>query len=107
MLIHQQNKLADAFPVFHVTQLSKRVTFSLQCMGPSMEPTLKSGEILISEHISSKQKKFVNGDIVIVRSPKNPHMHLCKRIVGTPGDKIKNSKLEWNDNIVPRGHGEF
>jgi len=74
-------------------------------MGPSMEPTLKSGEILISEHISSKRNKFLNGDIVIIKSPRNPHMHLCKRIVGTPGDKIKNSGLE--DNVVPRGHGEF
>jgi inner membrane protease subunit 1 len=67
-----------------------------------MEPTIYSDDIIISEHITSKLSKYERGDVVILRSPSNPQMFICKRIIGVPGDKIKINSLQHN--IVPRGH---
>lgn len=53
-----------------------------------MEPTLHSHNILITERLTPRFKKFERGDIIIAKSPTNPTQHICKRIIGLPGDKI-------------------
>lgn len=67
-----------------------------------MEPTIFSNDIIVSEHITSKLSKYERGDVVILRSPTDPNMFICKRIIGIPGDKIKVNYIQ--NNIVPRGH---
>lgn len=39
---------------------------------------------------------------MILRSPSDPKMFICKRIIGMPGDKVKVNL--FNNEIVPRGY---
>lgn len=78
-------------------------SYFLQCSGPSMEPTLESNNILITEHISPRLNRLRRGDIVIAKSPSNPKQNICKRITGLPGDKVK-GYFPKRSQVVPRGH---
>ncbi|KAJ9581991.1 hypothetical protein L9F63_003681 [Diploptera punctata] len=71
------------------------------CTGPSMEPTLFSNDILLTEHITPRFESIKKGDIVIAKSPSNPRMNVCKRVTGMPGDKVI---LGFSTHVVPRGH---
>ncbi|GFV88593.1 mitochondrial inner membrane protease subunit 1 [Trichonephila clavipes] len=71
------------------------------CQGPSMEPTLYSNDIMITEHISILRRNINKGDIIICRSPSNPKEFICKRVKGVPGDKIRKG---FSSTVVPRGH---
>ncbi|XP_005190017.1 mitochondrial inner membrane protease subunit 1 isoform X1 [Musca domestica] len=91
------------------------------CNGPSMEPTLFSNNILLTERITTRFYKPNRGDIVIAVSPTNPDQYICKRVIGLPGDKIITEKLTenkedetlsktvdkytptFNDEYVPKG----
>lgn len=53
-----------------------------------MEPTLNSDNILVTERISPRTHNLKRGDVVIAKSPINPKQHICKRIMGVPGDII-------------------
>lgn len=64
----------------------------------SMEPTLLVGDFLLVEkqvgpetwpHIFAPLGEVHRGDIVIFRYPVDPAMHLVKRVVGLPGDRIR------------------
>ena len=68
------------------------------CEGPSMEPTLYSDDVLIIERISIRLQKLKKGDIIIAKCPSKPKQHICKRVVGLPGDKVQNGIT------VPNGH---
>lgn len=62
-----------------------------------MEPTLETNNLLVTERISKRVLTFERGDIVIARSPIEPKMFICKRIVGLPGDKIHmKPKINFN-----------
>ncbi|XP_011177090.1 mitochondrial inner membrane protease subunit 1 [Zeugodacus cucurbitae] len=94
------------------------------CNGPSMEPTLHSKNILLTERISTRFHNPRRGDIVIAVSPTDPKQFICKRIVGIPGDRIvlknnttpketdidalvtskKQKVSEFQDEYVPRGY---
>jgi len=67
------------------------------CSGSSMEPTITSGDIIITEHISNIFNYYEKGDIIIARSPTNPRQHICKRITGLSGDRTRGKR-------IPRGH---
>lgn len=71
------------------------------CSGPSMEPTISSKDILFTEHISTRLGWFRKGDIIISKCPYNPKQHICKRVVGLPGDRIRHA---YTTHIVPIGH---
>ncbi|XP_011295139.1 mitochondrial inner membrane protease subunit 1 isoform X2 [Musca domestica] len=93
----------------------------MECNGPSMEPTLFSNNILLTERITTRFYKPNRGDIVIAVSPTNPDQYICKRVIGLPGDKIITEKLTenkedetlsktvdkytptFNDEYVPKG----
>lgn len=64
-----------------------------------MEPTIHSNDILVTEHITPRLQRFKQGDIVIARCPSNPKQHICKRLIGLPGDKIRNGS---NVHVVSR-----
>lgn len=53
-----------------------------------MEPTLHSDNILVTERISPRMNAISRGDIIIAKNPSDPHQHICKRVIGLPGDKI-------------------
>lgn len=74
-------------PIFK-SQINYISNYHLQTTGPSMEPTLHTNSILVTERISKRFQIFDRGDIVIAKSPIEPKMMICKRIVGLPGDKI-------------------
>ena len=52
------------------------------CTGPSMEPTIQNGDYIVLEKITTLRKSFKRCDIVVCRSPSDPHSFLCKRLVG-------------------------
>lgn len=54
-----------------------------------MEPALQSNNLLITERISKRLNLLERGDVIIAKSPIDPKVMICKRIVGMPGDKIK------------------
>lgn len=62
-----------------------------------MEPTLYTNNILITDRISPRLNHLQRGDIIITKSPTNPVQHVCKRIVGMPGDRIM-TKASFNLN---------
>lgn len=55
-----------------------------------MEPTLYTNDVLVMERISVRLQRLKKGDIVISKCPTNPKQNICKRIVGLPGDNIRN-----------------
>lgn len=71
------------------------------CTGPSMEPTIWTDDVILSEHISPRLQKIDRGDIVIAKSPVNPHQYICKRVTGITGDKIYHGFIS---EVVPQGH---
>ncbi|KDR13846.1 mitochondrial inner membrane protease subunit 1 [Zootermopsis nevadensis] len=71
------------------------------CTGPSMEPTIYSNDILLTEHITPRFQRIKKGDIIIAKSPSNPQIHVCKRVTGMPGDKVL---VGFSSKVVPRGH---
>lgn len=68
------------------------------CCGLSMEPTIYSGDIVLTEHVSAILHRYARGDIVIARSPSDPQVFICKRVIALPGDKVDRKML------VPKGH---
>lgn len=71
------------------------------CQGPSMEPTIVSHDIVLTEHFSVMMKKIKRGDIIVSKSPSNPKQYICKRILALPGDKVRKG---FTSQVVPLGH---
>ncbi|KAK9869961.1 hypothetical protein WA026_006059 [Henosepilachna vigintioctopunctata] len=72
------------------------------CSGPSMEPSIISNDIILTEHITPRFRQIKRGDIVIAKCPYNPQQNICKRVRGLPGDKIYTNF--GRTEIVPIGH---
>jgi signal peptidase I len=77
------------------------MTFNLQTFGipsSSMENTLLVGDHLIVDRITPSPKtswalwehyrEIHRGDVIVFYSPATPGMHLVKRVIGAPGDRI-------------------
>ncbi|XP_056872750.1 mitochondrial inner membrane protease subunit 1 isoform X2 [Takifugu flavidus] len=58
------------------------------CSGPSMEPTIVSDDIIFSERVSRHCYNIKKGDVIIAKSPFDPSMNICKRVIGLEGDKV-------------------
>ncbi|KAL5006205.1 hypothetical protein ScPMuIL_015011 [Solemya velum] len=72
------------------------------CKGPSMEPTIQSKDICVTEHISVRRRQVQKRDVVISRSPTNPREFICKRVIAMEGDRVH---LEDNTvKYIPKGH---
>lgn len=59
-----------------------------QCYGPSMEPTLYTNDVLLTERISKRFNGLKHNDIVVCKNPTNPDQYICKRVIGLPGDRV-------------------
>lgn len=66
-----------------------------------MEPTIKSGDIVIIDRISLKYfSKLKKNDIVVAVQPVNPEVSICKRIIEVGGKDIS-----YNSGInIPEKH---
>ncbi|XP_053094066.1 mitochondrial inner membrane protease subunit 1 isoform X3 [Pangasianodon hypophthalmus] len=60
----------------------------VMCSGPSMEPTITDHDVVFSERLSRHLYRIEKGDIVIAKSPFDPNMNICKRVIGLEGDKV-------------------
>lgn len=58
---------------------------------PSMEPTLKTGTMLILDKMTLRTRPPRRGDILSFRSPVDEH-DLLKRVIGLPGETIEMRK---------------
>lgn len=59
--------------------------------GPSMEPSLESGDVIMIDELADL-RGFGRGDIVVFAEEKEPDYYYVKRIVGLPGEKIHITK---------------
>ena len=59
-----------------------------------MEPTLSTGDIVLTEHISARFGHINRGDIVVARSPGKPAEHICKRIIAIGGDVLECNRAD-------------
>lgn len=67
-----------------------------------MEPTLRTNDVLLTERISVRTETVRKGDIVVSKCPSDPKQHICKRVVGLPGDKLKNGVIVCNVQTMNR-----
>ncbi len=76
--------------IFLLSVLSLRA-FSLSPFmieGPSMDPILQSGEvIMINEFVNTDELK--RGDIVVFAMDDEPDYFYIKRVIGLPGEKVR------------------
>ncbi len=56
--------------------------------GPSMLPTLHSGEKLLIDKVTYRFRPPQRGEVIVFRYPANPTEHFIKRVIGIPGDTI-------------------
>ncbi|XP_021367736.1 mitochondrial inner membrane protease subunit 1-like [Mizuhopecten yessoensis] len=75
-------------------------TFAV-CHGISMQPTLHSGDIILGDRLAITRRKLENGEIVLCKSPEDPFMYVCKRVVAMEGERVFNKG--WYTKI-PKGH---
>ncbi|KAM7492489.1 hypothetical protein LguiA_035410 [Lonicera macranthoides] len=100
--------VARFFCLLHVT--NNYICSPTLVYGPSMLPTLNlTGDVLLSEHISSRLGKLGTGDLVLVTSPENPRRTVTKRILGMEGDSVTFLVDPSNSDrclsvVVPKGH---
>lgn len=92
---------------YHV--FTNYVMEATMCMGPSMLPTFNAtGDVVLLEHISTRMDALRAGDVVVARSPTNPRLTVCKRVLGTAGDRITVLPLNNREHVrhvsVPKGH---
>lgn len=70
-----------------------------EVVGPSMEPNLYEGNILLIDQVSSRFNDYKRFDVI---SFKESPGYLIKRVIGLPGEKIRyiDNKLYINDELV-------
>ncbi|KAG7595115.1 LexA/Signal peptidase-like superfamily [Arabidopsis thaliana x Arabidopsis arenosa] len=94
--------------LLHVTD--RYIISTTHVHGPSMLPTLNlTGDVILAEHLSHRFGKIGLGDVVLVRSPRDPNRMVTKRILGLEGDRLTFSAdpLVGDASVsvlVPKGH---
>src|SRR5258708_35088580 len=68
--------------------------------GPSMFPTFKDGDYIITDKVSYYFSDPKKADVIVFHYPLNHTLEYIKRIIGTPGDKVKveDNKVFVNGN---------
>ena len=66
--------------------------------GPSMLPTLSSGERLLVDKLTYRLRDPVRGEIIVFKPPFDSSQYLVKRVIGEPGDivEIRNGRIFVN-----------
>ncbi len=73
-----------------------------QVKGASMEPNFHTGDYILTSRITYKFRKLERGDVVVLKSPKNPDIEYIKRVVGLPGEVLINDNLMTENYIAAR-----
>ena len=75
----------------------------IRVVGPSMNPTLKSGDIMILNKVA----KIDRFDIVVINSDKTPEI-LIKRVIGLPGEtiEIQDGIIYINGKVLKENYGQ-
>jgi signal peptidase I len=60
----------------------------LNATTPSMEPTLETGEYILADASYYQARQPMRGEVAVYRHPKNPDIHLIKRIIAVEGDRV-------------------
>ena len=70
--------------------------------GPSMRPTLQSGERLVVNKFIYRTRNPEKGEIVVFKYPSDPSRDFIKRVIAVPGDsiEIKNHDVYVNDVLL-------
>lgn len=72
--------------IFAIMTLNTYVIFNVYVLGPSMQPTLKTGDVLIANRLREPSR----GDIVIVSGAKpNSKDWLVKRVIAVGGETVE------------------
>ncbi len=79
-------------------------------LGPSMEPAISSGDVMLAARVHSRTKLKV-GDVVCAKDLHDPSRIIIKRVAGTGGDTMEGKKggpgtdrVERGSIVVPPGH---
>ena len=73
-------------PVVSTFYVVNKKIFSVSTSeGESMEPTIRSGDVLIIDHFFYKMFGLKKDDIVVCVQPVDPNVHICKRIIQVGG----------------------
>jgi signal peptidase I len=97
------------------------ITFTVQPFripSASMEPTLLVGDFLLvnkqvgperSPHIFPPSGEIHRGDVVVFHYPVNASLHLVKRVIGLPGDRIRlrDSRVYINGSVIAESYAAF
>lgn len=74
--------------------------------GPSMLPTLSSGERLVVEKLTYRFRPPTRGDIVVFRYPADVSSFFIKRVIGVPGDTVEffRGRVFINGEVLPESY---
>ncbi|MGI6542570.1 MAG: signal peptidase I [Limnochordia bacterium] len=83
--------------------------------GPSMLPTLHTGERLLIDKVTYRLRTPRRGEVIVFRYPADPEQYFIKRVIGLPGDTvvIRGGKVYVNDQCLEEDYvtspilGEF
>ena len=77
-----------------------------QVKGASMEPSFYDGDYIITSKVTYKFRMPQRGDVIVLKSPKNPDIDYIKRIIGLPGDKIlvQDANVYINGQIITENY---
>lgn len=82
---------------------------TVQVQGESMENTYTSGSRLLATHAYWLVGQLGDGDVVVVRDPRDPKSYVIKRLYRMPGEKVdwqnvpRDWKLTSGEYRVPMG----
>lgn len=65
--------------------------------GRSMDPTFETGDYLIVNKLTYRNKEPARNSVVVLKYPNNPKKSFIKRIIGLPGDTVQ---MTGNDIII-------
>ncbi|MBQ1509774.1 MAG: signal peptidase I [Selenomonadaceae bacterium] len=70
--------------------------------GPSMRPTLQSGERLVVNKFIYRFRPPEKGEVLVFRYPRDPSRDFIKRVIAVPGDsiEIKEGRVYVNDQLL-------
>jgi signal peptidase I len=101
--VHRRHSLLEAFQslLYVIVVALFILTFSVQPFripSASMEPTLLVGDFLlvnkqisleVPPHIFAPTSEIRRGDLIVFHYPVDPSLHLVKRVIGLPGDRVR------------------